>query len=458
MYIELPTKVKAIINTLQAAGFDAYAVGGCIRDSLLGRIPQDWDITTFATPMQVKGLFAKTIDTGIKHGTVTVLMDREGFEVTTYRIDGEYEDARHPKEVIFTRSLAEDLKRRDFTINAMAYNDASGLVDLFDGAGDLKRRMIRCVGDPKERFTEDALRQMRAVRFGAQLGFSIEEKTKAAIAKLAPSLKRISAERIQMELVKLLVSDHPEEVRTLYETGISGELFPWLDEMMATEQNNPHHCYSVGEHTLVTLTNIPADKVLRLTMLFHDMAKPRCLSVDEEGVFHFKGHPKEGAGMAEEVMRQLKFDNDTISRVTALILWHNDNPPLTPASIRRGIHRAGLRQFPDIFAVKRADVMGKNPSQRAEMMAYIDAYEAMYRQILAEKQCISLKDLAIDGSDLIAAGMKPGREMGETLGKLLELVIEHPEYNERETLLRLASVPPASDGREFLSGKSSHGA
>lgn len=439
MQIELPEKVKLIIHTLTAAGFEAYAVGGCIRDSLLGRIPQDWDITTSAFPEQVKALFRKTIDTGIKHGTVTVLMDREGFEVTTYRIDGEYEDARHPKEVIFTRNLTEDLKRRDFTINAMAYNESNGLVDAFDGAGDLKRRVIRCVGDPRERFTEDALRMLRAVRFGAQLGFSIEEHTRAAIGELAPSLKRISAERIQTELVKLLVSDHPEEVRTLYETGISREIFPWLDEMMNTKQNNPHHCYTVGEHTLVTLKNVPADKVLRLTMLFHDMAKPRCLTVDEAGIYHFKGHPQEGARMAGEVMRQLKFDNDTIARVKALILWHDDNPPVTPANIRRAIHRVGLRQYPDLFAVKRADTMGKNPSQQADMLAYIDDYEAQYRQIIEEEQCISLKELAVDGSDLIAAGMKPGKNIGETLDYLLRRVLENPEYNNRETLLKLAA-------------------
>lgn len=439
MQIELPEKVKLIIHTLTAAGFEAYAVGGCIRDSLLGRIPQDWDITTSAFPEQVKALFRKTIDTGIKHGTVTVLMDREGFEVTTYRIDGEYEDARHPKKVIFTRNLTEDLKRRDFTINAMAYNEINGLVDAFDGAGDLKRGVIRCVGDPRERFTEDALRMLRAVRFGAQLGFSIEEHTRAAIGELAPSLKRISAERIQTELVKLLVSDHPEEVRTLYETGISREIFPWLDEMMNTAQNNPHHCYTVGEHTLVTLKNIPPDKVLRLTMLLHDMAKPRCLSVDEAGIYHFKGHPQEGARMAGEVMRQLKFDNDTIARVKALILWHDDNPPVTPANIRRAIHRVGLRQYPDLFAVKRADTMGKNPSQQAEMLAYIDDYEAQYRRIIEEEQCISLKELAVDGSDLIAAGMKPGKSIGETLDYLLRRVLENPEYNNRETLLKLAS-------------------
>lgn len=280
---------------------------------------------------------------------------------------------------------------------------------------------------------------LRAVRFGAQLGFSIEEHTRAAIGELAPSLKRISAERIQTELVKLLVSDHPEEVRTLYETGISREIFPWLDEMMNTGQNNPHHCYTVGEHTLVTLKNVPADKVLRLTMLLHDMAKPRCLSVDEAGIYHFKGHPQEGARMAGEVMRQLKFDNDTIARVKALILWHDDNPPVTPANIRRAIHRVGLRQYPDLFAVKRADTMGKNPSQQEEMLAYIDAYEAQYRQILKEEQCISLKELAIDGSDLIAAGMKPGKNIGEALDYLLRLVLEKPEYNNRETLLKLVS-------------------
>ena len=239
--------------------------------------------------------------------------------------------------------------------------------------------------------------------------------------------------------MKLLVSDHPEEVRTLYETGISREIFPWLDEMMNTKQNNPHHCYTVGEHTLVTLKNVPADKVLRLTMLFHDMAKPRCLTVDEAGIYHFKGHPQEGARMAGEVMRQLKFDNDTIARVKALILWHDDNPPVTPANIRRAIHRVGLRQYPDLFAVKRADTMGKNPSQQADMLAYIDDYEAQYRQIIEEEQCISLKELAVDGSDLIAAGMKPGKNIGETLDYLLRRVLENPEYNNRETLLKLAA-------------------
>ena len=442
MKIQLPSKVKTILDTLAAGGFEAYAVGGCVRDSLLGRTPQDWDVTTSATPEQVKGIFAKTIDTGIKHGTVTVLLGGEGFEVTTYRIDGDYEDGRHPKEVTFTRSLSEDLKRRDFTINAMAYNERQGLVDLFDGAGDMKKGLIRCVGNPTERFTEDALRMLRAVRFSAQLGFPIEEGTRAAIRELAGNLRKISAERIQTELVKLLISDNPKEVRALYETGISAVVFPWLDTMMKTPQNTPYHCYTVGEHTIKSLEHVPKDKVLRLTMLLHDIAKPLCRTTDSKGVDHFKGHPKEGAVMAGEVLRQLKFDNDTIDRVTALVLWHDDNPPVTAANIRRAIHRVGQRQFPDLFTVKRADTLAKSSYRQQERLSYIDAYEAQYREIMEESQCVTLKDLAVNGRDLMEAGMKPGKELGEALNRLLELVLEHPEYNTREILLKKWAEKP----------------
>ena len=250
MVIELPEKVKYVIDTLMDAGYEAYAVGGCIRDSILGRKPEDWDITTSANPMQVKNLFRRTIDTGIQHGTVTVMLEKEGFEVTTYRIDGEYEDGRHPKEVVFTSNLIEDLKRRDFTINAMAYNEKDGLVDAFCGIEDLEKKVIRCVGNPEERFQEDALRMMRAVRFAAQLGFSIEKNTKRAIVELAGNLAKVSAERIQVELVKLLVSNHPEEFMTAYETGLTKVFLPEFDAMIKTPQNNKHHCYNVGEHTI----------------------------------------------------------------------------------------------------------------------------------------------------------------------------------------------------------------
>ena len=254
--ILLPEKVNPIIKTIQAAGFEAYAVGGCVRDSILGRIPDDWDITTSAKPEDIKKLFKRTIDTGIEHGTVTVMLDKEGFEVTTYRIDGEYEDSRHPKEVTFTSNLREDLRRRDFTINAMAYNDEVGLVDIFGGILDIEQKIIRCVGNAKERFTEDALRMMRAVRFSAQLGYDIAPETKEAIKELAPTLKKISAERIQVELIKLVVSNNPDFLRIAYETGITAQVLWEFDLCMKTEQKNPHHMYSVGEHTLWAMKHI----------------------------------------------------------------------------------------------------------------------------------------------------------------------------------------------------------
>lgn len=274
MKINIPQKAAQILKTLNAAGYEAYVVGGCVRDSILGREPGDWDITTSALPEQVKELFRRTVDTGIQHGTVTVMMDKEGFEVTTYRVDGEYHDGRHPDAVTFTRSLEEDLKRRDFTINAMAYHPEHGLVDLFGGMEDIGKRIIRCVGNPVERFTEDALRMLRAVRFSAQLGFTVEENTKAALARMSGNLEHVSAERIQTELVKLLVSDHPDYLRTAWETGLTREFLPEFDACMETEQNTPHHCYTVGEHILKSLTEIENDRLLRITMLLHDIAKP----------------------------------------------------------------------------------------------------------------------------------------------------------------------------------------
>ena len=290
MILEIPKNAETILHILEKAGYEAYVVGGCVRDSILGRSPDDWDITTSAKPEQVKALFHRTVDTGLQHGTVTVLMEKEGYEVTTYRVDGEYEDGRHPKEVTFTASLKEDLKRRDFTINAMAYNPSSGLVDLFGGLEDIERKIIRCVGDPLERFTEDALRIMRAVRFSAQLGFAIEEETRKALKVLAPNLKHVSAERIQVELVKLLMSPHPDYLRVAYEAGITAEFLPEFDACMTTSQNTPHHCYTVGEHILHSLCHVRADKVLRITMLLHDIGKPVVRKTDENGRDHFKMH------------------------------------------------------------------------------------------------------------------------------------------------------------------------
>ena len=435
MKIELPKKVSTIIGCLQNHGFEAYAVGGCVRDSILGREPQDWDITTSAKPEQVKALFSHTIDTGIQHGTVTVMLDHEGFEVTTYRIDGEYEDARHPKEVIFTSQLIEDLKRRDFTINAMAYNEKDGLVDAFDGIGDLERKVIRCVGNPMERFTEDALRILRAVRFAAQLGCEIDGPTEDAIRKLAPNLAKISAERIQVELVKLLVSPNPGRMRQIYELGISDVILPEFSEMMKTPQNNPYHYCTVGEHSVQAVEASAPDKALRLTMLLHDVAKPVCRTTDAEGVDHFYGHPAKGAEMARDILRRLKFDNDTIGKVTGLIRAHDDLPDMTEQAVRKEMVRVGLEYYPDLFAVKRADTLAHSQQVFEKYMLLIGQYEKIYQQILEANNCLTLKDLAVTGRDLIAQGIEPGKAIGDILHKMLEDVLERPEWNTKETLL-----------------------
>lgn len=438
MKIILPAHVNQIIHTLAAHGHEAYAVGGCVRDSLLGRTPQDWDITTSAKPEQVKELFSHTIDTGIKHGTVTVMLDHIGYEVTTYRIDGEYEDARHPKEVTFTASLVEDLKRRDFTINAMAYNEEDGLVDEFDGIGDLRRGVIRCVGNPMDRFTEDALRMLRAVRFAAQLGFSIGEETKQAVSALAPTIARVSAERIQMELNKLVVSAHPEEMRTVYELGLSAVFLPEFDRMMTTGQVSKHHIYSVGEHTIHAMCACEPDKVLRLAMLFHDVAKPDCITTDGRGSNHFYGHPEVGAEKTRAILRRLKYDNDTTDQVCRLVLYHDDRPELSEHIVRRAMNRIGVELFPKLFAVKRADTLAQSPYRMEEKLAYIDRYEQLYLHILDEKQCVSKKDLALTGRDLIAIGMKPGPQLGAVMDALFDRVLEDPKLNNREKLLELA--------------------
>ena len=434
--IQLPEKVGKIIGTLQEHGYEAYAVGGCIRDSILGREPEDWDITTSAMPEETKALFDKTFDTGIQHGTITVLLEKEGFEVTTYRIDGKYEDSRHPKEVTFTRNLREDLLRRDFTINAMAYNETDGLVDIFGGLEDLEAGMIRCVGDAKERFKEDALRILRGVRFASQLGFDIEEDTRQGMKELAWTLQNISAERIQVELVKMITSKRPEMVREAYELGMTRIVLPEFDQLMTTGQETPHHRYNVGEHTLHAMKNIRADKILRLAMLLHDMGKPALKTVDEAGVAHFKKHALESERIAGNVLRRLKFDNDTIRKVTRLVRYHDLRMPATAKSVRRAMNQIGEELFPYYMEVRRAAVLAQSMYQREEKIENLDQIEELYRQIVEDGDCVSLKDLAVTGRDLIASGMKPGKEIGEKLEELLKLVIEDPKLNTKEELLK----------------------
>ncbi len=436
MRIELPDKVNTIIHTLQAHGYEAYAVGGCVRDCLLGRTPEDWDITTSAMPEETKALFPHTFDTGIEHGTVTVLLDREGFEVTTYRVDGKYEDSRHPSQVTFVRNLREDLLRRDFTINAMAYNEQDGLADIFGGLKDLEQGTIRCVGDAVSRFSEDALRILRGVRFAAQLGFTIEGETREAMRLLASTLQNISAERIQTELIKILLSPRPDMLREAYALGITREFLPEFDRAMETTQETPHHMYTVGEHILHTLQNVRSDRILRLTMLFHDLGKPLKKTVDESGTAHFKGHAEVSKKLAEEIMRRLKFDNATLHSVGKLVYYHDYRMPVTARNVRRAMNKIGEELFPLYLEVRRADVLAQSGYQRKEKLADIDGIETLYREITAAGQCVALKDLAITGKDLIAAGIQPGRELGEILNNLLELVIENPELNTKEKLLK----------------------
>lgn len=436
MRIELPDKVKAIIHRLRVHGYEAYAVGGCVRDSILGRLPEDWDITTSAMPEETKALFPHTVDTGIVHGTITVFLDGEGFEVTTYRVDGKYEDSRHPSEVVFVRNLKEDLLRRDFTINAMAYNDEDGLVDIFGGLEDIRTGVICCVGDAYARFSEDALRILRGIRFAAQLGFEIDGDTKEGMRLLAPTLQKISAERIQTEFMKILLSARPDMLREAWELGITKEFLPEFDMAMETKQETPHHMYTVGEHTLHTLGGVRSDRVLRLVMLFHDLGKPEVKTVDELGIAHFKGHSEKSREIVRRVLKRLRFDNATLQSVEKLVYYHDYRMPVTKKNVRRAINKIGKELFPLYLEIRRADVLAQSTYQRKEKLADIEEVETLYKEIVDDGQCVTLKDLAVTGRDLIDAGMEPGREIGQTLERLLDLVIETPSFNTKEELLK----------------------
>ena len=450
MELTLPENVKKIIKTLKNAGFDAYAVGGCVRDVLLDRKPYDWDVTTDALPEQVKSLFRRTVDTGIRHGTVTVMMNDEahvyrGYEVTTYRIDGEYEDSRHPKNVTFTGDLREDLRRRDFTINAMAYNEETGLVDEFGGVVDLKRHIIRAVGDPYERFTEDALRILRAYRFAAQLGFGIDEDTEEAASKLKANLKNISAERIQTELTKLICSPHPDVILDMYRAGITGVILPEFDVCMKLDQKSKHHLYSVGDHTVRALmvnaefSGIEFDddtiRFIRYAILFHDFGKPEAMTEDETGIRHFKGHALISERISKDIMKRLKLDNETIHTVSSLVRWHDYRPEATEANVRRAMNKLGPEIYRLLFPIRIADTLAQSLYKRDEKLAYEKEIMKLYAGIMERGEPVTLKDLAVTGNDLIERGYRPGPELGKKLNELLELILEDPKCNTKEYLL-----------------------
>ncbi len=436
MKINLSEPVKAIINTLKKHGESAYAVGGCVRDSLLGRTPGDWDITTSALPEKIKSIFEKTIDTGIKHGTVTVRIGHESFEVTTYRVDGEYEDSRHPKSVTFTDRLEEDLARRDFTVNAMAYNDEVGLVDPFGGQNDLELKVIRCVGDPEKRFEEDALRMLRAVRFSAQLGFRVLPDVANAMHKMRNGICAVSAERIHEELTKTVVSDCETAFRILYGTGILDLILPELAELFRTSQNIKYHLYDVGTHTLIAVNSAPREPVIRYAALFHDLGKPKMRTVDDNGITYFRNHAEESVILATDIMHRLRFDNKSADKILRLIKYHDREIVLTKKAVKRAVLDVGEDVFTDLLNLKRADAMGQNLTFTLPRLSIYDKIEDIYRQCLEDEEAFSLRDLALNGRDLIELGFN-GKDIGIILNQLLYYVLEYPKDNEKEILIKI---------------------
>lgn len=434
--IDIPEDVKFIINTLINNGYEAYIVGGCVRDSILQKHPKDWDITTKANPEEVIKLFNKVVLTGLKHGTVTVMINKEGYEVTTYRTDGEYEDNRHPKEVKFVSFLKEDLARRDFTINAMAYNEKDGLVDYFGGIQDLNNKIIKTVGEPKKRFNEDALRMLRAIRFSAQLDFKIDENVLVTIKVLKDNIKNISKERIREEFNKTLLSN-PRKIEILKECEILEYIMPGINKLYNFEQNNYYHIYDLYSHTLVATEAIEPLLHLRLTMMLHDFGKVKTKTTDESGISHYYAHARESVEIAQSILRWLKYDNDTINKVLILIKYH-DATLKSKLSVKRMLNKIGEDLLKDLIKVKRADILAQNPIYAKERLLNLINIESKLDLIITQNECFNLKDLSINGGDLINLGFNKGKEIGETLNYLLELVIQKPKLNEKEELINIA--------------------
>lgn len=437
MKLNLPLQVNLVIDNLTEAGYEAYIVGGCVRDFLMGRIPDDYDVTTSATPEQVKEVFQgnKVIETGLKHGTVTLLIDHMPIEVTTYRIEKGYSDGRHPDRVEFTRSLEEDLARRDFTMNALAYSEKAGIVDYFDGQKHISSKKICTVGSPKDRFSEDALRILRAVRFASTLGFDIKKTTAEGMAECKDLLGMISKERIAVELTKLLCGSDVKNVLVKY-TDILGEVIPELLTMKGFNQRNSHHIYDVLTHTATAVENVEPIPHFRWAVLLHDVGKPATFSIDQVGVGHFYGHANVSADMARTILRRFKMDNDTVSRVVGLVKYHDMQIELTDRAVKRAMNKLGEEMFFDLIKVKRADNMGQSMEYR-DRQGYYDSLENIAKKILDAKECFSLKDLAVNGRDLIDVGITDGKMIGETLALLLEDVLEGKISNEKEELLKM---------------------
>lgn len=438
--IKIPDNANTIIHTLQNNGHTAYAVGGCVRDSLMNRTPHDWDICTSATPEQMLEIFKdyRVIETGLKHGTVTIIIDREQYECTTYRIDGEYSDNRRPDNVTFTNDLVEDLKRRDFTINAMAYNDTEGLIDPFGGSEAIVQKKIQCVGSAKDRFGEDALRILRAIRFATQLDFTIEPSTDQEIHQQYKSLENISVERINSEFCKIVASKN-FSAELLWYKDVFSLFIPELKDMFDFPQNNPHHDYDVFGHTVHAVENCNSDDLtVRLAVFFHDFGKPHSYQDGEDGIRHFQCHGRVSADMTDVIMKRLKFDNDTRNNVVQLVFYHDATFEVGRKYVKRWLNKIGEKQFRRLLDVRRADIKGQRSDYDKDNTERIDTIEKLIDEVLLENQCFTIKDLAVTGKDLMQIGFKPDKELGETLHMLLNGVINEEFDNSREVLLEIA--------------------
>ncbi len=435
---KIPHGAEYIIKALEQSGFEAYVVGGCVRDTLLSKTPKDWDICTSATPDEIKCCFERCIDTGLKHGTVSILMEDGVYEVTTFRKDGNYSDNRHPDSVEFVNDLGEDLARRDFTINAMAYSRDTGLIDIHNGLSDIQNKLINCVGNPNDRFTEDALRIMRAMRFASIYGYSIEKNTSDSIHKNKSKLSNISFERIQAELTRLLCGDGVLSILLEYSDVIS-EIIPELKPCIGFEQNNRYHQYTIYEHIAHAVSNYKGqDTSVKVALLLHDIGKPLTYSEDERGG-HFYGHPEFSKDIAETVLSRLKFDNKTKSEVLELVLYHDAYIAPTPKSIKRWLNKIGDKRLKQLLCVKLADSEAHAEGTQDEWIALYHTLDGMIDEIISSEQCFKIKDLAINGYDLINLGIQQGKSIGDMLNKVLELVINGELPNDKDSLIKYIS-------------------
>ena len=430
---KIPEEALYVLNKLKKSGYESYLVGGCVRDLYLNKTPKDFDVTTKATPEEVISIFNHTIPTGIQHGTVTVMMNGVPLEVTTFRADGEYTDNRKPDSVKFGVTIKEDLERRDFTINGLVY-DGVRVIDFVYGKWDISNRIIRCIGNPNDRFQEDALRIMRAVRFSCQLDFKIHYITREAIFENANLIKNVSQERIRDELIKILLSNRPSEgIKLLSRLGVLQYILPELQTCVGFDQQNKHHRKNVFDHILKVLESTPCSLNVRLAALFHDISKPETFTIDENNQGHFYSHHKVGADKTREIMKRLKFDNETIDNVCILVYEHMARyPKLREGSVKKLLRRLGEHNVDDLINLQIADIIGSKPPFDFENVVLL---KNELKRIIETKEPINVKQLAINGHDLIEMGFRPSKEMGKILDELLQLVMEYPEKNNRESLI-----------------------